>query len=289
MSGNTPSVLFAVIPERGHLNPCIGVAQHLADFGVDVSFTAPAPLANDVRAAGFEHFYGPEPTPTQTEQAPASRGAEFASQVTDPLWLRSWIRRLLIDEAEVSVGIFEDAIAASDPDLVVVDPMLYPAIFAAHDSDTAWVALSNSLNPVLDSQIESDLLDTVEWLASDRAELFARRGLDDIVFRGCDALSPTLNVAFCTPRLSGRDVPGVQQVGPARTPRPRGDELGIDLPPLDGRPLLYCSFGSQVFHQPERFERIIDATAGRDIHVVLALHDLLGSTPFDDLAENIHA
>lgn len=285
-----PRVLFAVIPERGHLNPCIGVAQHLVDLGAKVAFAAPANIAGDVAAAGFDTFFGPGDRLEESGREPeGNRGAAFAARVRDPVWLRAWIKQLLIDEAADGVDLFAQAIASFDPDVVVIDPMLYPAIFAAAANERPWIGVSNSLNPVLDDRIHSDLLDTVDWLTPDRAALFARHRVADIEFRGCDALSPQLNIAFCTPALTGREVPGVEQVGPARTPRSRGDDIGLDLPPLDHRPLLYCSFGSQVFHQPERFARIIEATADRDVQVVMALHDLVGTPPFDRLPDNVHA
>ena len=45
--------LFTTIPERGHVNPLIGVAQHLEAAGHELAFCAEGDLADALRAAGL--------------------------------------------------------------------------------------------------------------------------------------------------------------------------------------------------------------------------------------------
>jgi MGT family glycosyltransferase len=136
--------------------------------------------------------------------------------------------------------------------------------------------VSNSLNPALPADLDSELLRTVAWLAPERAELFARHGLAP-QFRGCDVLSPHLTIAFTTPALVG-DVPGVELVGPSLPRGARGDEADFPWGWLDpSQPLVYASFGSQVYHQPALFRRILDAVAGRRVQLVASASDLATS------------
>jgi UDP:flavonoid glycosyltransferase YjiC (YdhE family) len=90
-----------------------------------------------------------------------------------------------------------------------------------------------------------------------------------IDFRTCEALSPRLNTIFATRALLGDDAiatlpPATTLVGPSIPPEPRGDEPD-DFPwhRLDEteRPILYVSFGSQIWRQPERFTAIARAAA----------------------------
>ena len=62
------------------------------------------------------------------------------------------------------------------PDVVVIDPLLYAAAIAAELEGLPWVSMSNSLNPVLPDDLDSELLRTVRWLTPERTRLFARYG-----------------------------------------------------------------------------------------------------------------
>jgi UDP:flavonoid glycosyltransferase YjiC (YdhE family) len=102
-------------------------------------------------------------------------------------------------------------------------------------------------------------------------------------FRGCDMLSPTLTIAFTTREFVGRDVPGVEMVGPSIPPGVRGDEADFPWDQLreDGR-VIYLSFGSQIYHQPEVFRLVMEATRNLDVQLVIVanrLHGALGDLP----------
>lgn len=278
--------LFCTIPEKGHLNPMIGPAVHLQELGHEVVFFADERVAAALRKVGLENFvFHPMPQ----EETPVARGEIFAERVRDPVWLRQWIKDLLVDQAEACIPAFREAIRATRPDRLVVDPMLYAAIIAAHCEGVDWVVLSNSLNPVLPDDLDSELLQTVRSLSGARDSLFVRYGMQ-LQFRGCDAISPTLTVAFTTAEFVGREVPGVAMPGPSLPPGLRGDEPDFPWAWLDARrPLIYMSLGSQIYHQPRMLEKLIAAVTGKPVQLLLSAGELASSFPARVLPENVIA
>lgn len=267
-------VLFCVVPEKGHLNPCIGPAQHLQAAGLDVAFYAPADISEQLAGAGNFVFLGPREKP---ERHDLSRGASFATNIRDRAWLRAWIRGLLVDAAPLLVDAIRDVIRQWQPAVVVIDPLLYASAIAAELEGVPWVSLSNSLNPVLPDHLDSELLRTVQELAPSRDRLFADYGIQ-AGFRGCDVLSPYLTVAFATEALVGQAPPGVSLVGPALPLAARGDEQEFPWERLDDTlALVYMSLGSQLYFQPEVFNKVIAAARDLPVQLVLSIGELHGT------------
>ncbi|WP_233238802.1 glycosyltransferase [Bordetella sp. LUAb4] len=265
-------ILFCVVPEKGHLNPCIGPAQHLRAAGCAVAFYAPADISDQLDAAGGFELLGPR---TKLERHDISRGASFAANIQDADWLRHWIRVLLVEQAPALVNSIRAILREWRPDVVVIDPLLYASSIAAQLEGLPWVALSNSLNPVLPADLDSELLRTVRWLGPDREQLFARYGLQ-ARFNGCDVLSPYLTLALTTEALVGTPPAGVQLVGPALPAGARGDEASFPWERLDPeRPLIYMSLGSQLYYQPEVFGKVIEAVRGKPVQLVLSVGELV--------------
>ncbi len=267
-------ILFCVVPEKGHLNPCIGPAQHLREAGCEVAFYAPADISAQLTAAGGFALLGPRHA---LERHDLSRGALFAQKIHDGPWLRDWIRTLLVDEAPAQVDGLRAVLRQWRPDVVVIDPLLYAAAIAAELEGLRWVAMSNSLNPVLPATLDSELLRTVAQLAPARERLFARYGLQ-AQFRGCDVLSPYLTLAFTTEALAGTPPPGVELAGPSLPLGPRGDEPAFAWDRLRADlPLVYLSLGSQLYHHPEVYAKVVRAMQTRPLQGVLSVGELHGS------------
>src|SRR5688572_21603706 len=94
-------ILFISIPEKGHLNPMIGPAAQLRDRGHTVAFFAGRDVSGQVRRAGLDVVS------EMLAQAPPTgenRGDVFARQVRDRAWLRGWIKRLLVEQAEEQIA-----------------------------------------------------------------------------------------------------------------------------------------------------------------------------------------
>ena len=275
--------LFTLIPEKGHINPYIPVAQSLQNNGHDVAFFAEANISVQLERAGFSTFVGGKEAP---EPPDANRGAFFADKVRDTSWLRSWVEKLLLDSIHDKVPVYQHLIHTHKPDIVIVDPMVYPAVIAAHLAGIPWISVSNSLNPVLNSSIQSDLLDTVSAMHSRRADIFAQYGLENVQFRGCDTLSPYLTICFATKEFVG-EKDGVSLVGPSLPQHKRGDETYFPWERLHPtKKKIYVSFGSQIYHQPLRFNRLIQALDDGMHQLILSVGPLLGSASLQELPQD---
>lgn len=208
----------------------------------------------------------------------------------DPAWLRQWIGALLVDGVAEAVAPLRAVLRDVRPDVVALDPMLYAAAIACELEQLPWAALSNSLNPLLTDDVDSELLRTVRALAPARQALFAGFGLTTPRFAGCDLLSPHLTVAFATDALAGPR-PGVALVGPSLPRAHRGDEPSFDWRRLDAtRPLVYCSLGSQIYHQPALFRRVIAAVTAmqdRPLQLLISASELANSDELGALPPNV--
>jgi len=260
--------LFVVIPERGHLHPYLGPALHLQARGHEVWFFAEAPLDAVLEPLGLRRWPLHPPAP-----AVRHAGEEFSARARDAAWLRQWVAGVLLDDVERQVLRIEAAITTLRPAALVLDPMVYAGAIAAHRVGLPWAAVSNSLNPVLPAELDSELLRTVAWLAPRRAALFAAHGMAPM-FRGCDLLAPGLTVCFSSRALVAEPPAGVQLVGASLPPRPREPASGIDWAARSGRPRVLVSLGSQVYHQPRMFRTIATALADMDVELVASIGEL---------------
>lgn len=265
-------ITFALIPERGHVNPYIGPAQALMDRGHEVVVAAPGDIGEQMSRAGLPFHSGL--IPRESGHRP-TRGAELVELIQDARRLDEWVEQLLLTAIPEQVAVIGEWLRWQEADAVVIDPLYYPAAIAAHRAGIPWASVSNSLNPVLGAEMESALLTTVRRLSPRRAAIFADYGMAPS-FAGCDVLSPYLNVAFTTRELVGEPPEGVTLAGPSFPLRARGDEVEFRMPAGDG-PLIYASFGSQIYFWPRVFEKVAAAAKSLGAQLVLAIGDL-----FDD-------
>lgn len=271
--------LFVLIPQRGHLHPYLGPAEHLRARGHEVQIYAEGPVDAWLEPHGLPRW--PAHYPARPEH---HAGEAFSARVRDPAWLRQWVARMLLDGVDAQADRIEAALEQLRPDGVVLDPMVYAGAIAAHRRGLPWAAVSNSLNPVLPDDLDSELLRTVAWLAPRRAALLQRHGMAPR-FRGCDLLSDTLTVCFCHPRVVGPPPPGVHLVGASLPLHPRDPPGDIDWAAPRARPRVLISLGSQVYHQPRMFQTLAAALRGLPVSLVAGVGDLdptpLGPWPAD--------
>jgi UDP:flavonoid glycosyltransferase YjiC (YdhE family) len=269
-------IAFALIPEKGHINPYIGPAQALADLGHDVVIAAPGDVSEQIGRAGLAFRSDLILPPSPGDRV--TRGAELVELIQDPARLGQWIEQLLLDGIEEQVPLLRDWYVREEVQAVVVDPLYYPAAIAAHQCGLPWASVSNSLNPVVPPGLDSELINTVARLKDRRAALFRSYRMEP-AFSVCDIQSPYLTIAFATEELVGPPPPGVTLVGPSFPLRYRGDEFPLGpLPP--NKPVVYASFGSQIYHWPQLFENLIEAALRIGPHLVLSVGDLVDHPRF---------
>ena len=277
-------ILFTVIPEKGHINPYIGVAKHLQQQGHDIGFFSPTDISDQLQQADLNitaSFLFP------AETSESNRGEIFSKNVQDAIWLRSWIKTLLVDNADHHLLPIQAIIEEINPNIIITDPMMYSSAIIANGLNIPWVTISNSLNPVLNNSIKSELLETVDWLAKDREKLFSRFKMN-VDFKGCDMLSPLLSIAFTTEEFAGKADYNVQLVGSSIPIGKRGDEHYFPWHLLnENQDIVYISFGSQIYHQPKLFKILFNAIKDKPIQVVATVNELMHSELLGDIPDNV--
>ena len=277
-------ILFVVIPEKGHINPYIGVAQKLRQLGSEVAFYAAHDISGQLGAAGLDGFLGEF---TKGPPPDHNRGAFFAEKVRDKKWLQAWIQELLVDNVTQQLAGLNTIVKEYRPSLIVTDPMAYHAGIVAEQNKCKWVAISNSLNPVLNDEIESDLQATVRSLDKSRRALFAQYGLD-ICCHGCDMISPYLTIAFTTEEFVGYGTPGVELVGPSIPSGPRGDETIFDWSRISEElPVIYMSLGSQIYYQPVMFRTVFEAVRDKPVQLIATVNELMHTNALGEIPRNV--
>ncbi|QAT88886.1 glycosyl transferase family protein [Corallococcus coralloides] len=266
-------VLIATSPEKGHLNPMVGVAQWLRRLGHTVGWLCIPEPAPQLEALGVEVLRLPH-----VEAAPPgieTGGEALAKLVLDDVALGKWIRGLLLDSVPTMLEPVREVVRAFRPDVMALDGMQYAAVLAAHAEGLPWAGVSSALT-LLEPRPEIPLLRNVRALKDDRQALFHRHGFD-ARFRTCECLSPRLNVIFATEAFLGPDAgvpPDTLLVGPSIPPEARGDEVPFPWERLGDKPVLYVSFGSQISYQPELFRLIAEAAKPFGVTLVLCAGEL---------------
>ncbi|PUZ24817.1 glycosyltransferase [Chitinophaga parva] len=285
-------ILIVTIPEKGHINPMIGVAQHLQQMGYHLGFFSQVDLTPQLRKAGLEGPVFFDPEPVNIDPQFITKGADFVQKLADKSWLRQWIKTLLINAVPHQVQLLEKVVQEFAPDLIVTDPMVYAGALVAHAHNLPWVGISSSLNPVTPAAWQCELTHTLHAFAPLRNALFEARGLQPR-FKVSDAISPWLNIVFCTETYMPREICGNDfsyYAGHSLPLQARGDETEFPFHLLDtSKRKVYMSMGSQVYHHPHLFETVALALKDENVQLIFAINELL-HTPFAaTLPENVIA
>lgn len=258
---------------KGHVNPMVGVAQELVSRGHDVTWLCFPQVSDQFARAGVKAVSILENVPPM--DFPVS-GEPLVQTFGDSKRLNKWLRTLLLDVVEPSLESARRVLRAANPDVVAFDPMLFVAALASSLENRIHVGLSSGLNPVTPEGFEAGINAHVQDLSDDRAKLFAKYSVP-ARFQNWEYLSPYGTLVFSTPEYVSQEKPeGVYLVGPSRARSLRGDEADFDwrLLPSDHRPLLYVSFGSQIYWQPALFEKIIRVAAKLPVFTILSCGEL---------------
>lgn len=271
-------ILIVALPEKGHINPIIGVAQCLSKMNIEIGFFSQIDISKQLSKANLncKHF-----TPKKNFDIPeefAVDGKRFAEKLKDKLWMQKWIKTLLIDSTPPLVHEIKNVVNAFKPDIIVSDPMVYAAAIVAENSKIPWAGISNSLNPLTPKEWNSDLIETLNKFKTERLALFSsiKRNLN---FRVADLISPWLNTVFTTetyiPRKFGENNNSFYVGKPFLLNEKRGDETPFPFEKLQNdKKKVYMSLGSMVYYHPVLFETIARALEGLNVQFIASVGSL---------------
>jgi zeaxanthin glucosyltransferase len=246
-----PRILFISLQvseaaSKGHLNPLIGVVQHVVHAGHDAGWLSlpramgPAD-AEQVRAAGAVVLRSPD-----VPNGVIRNGQVLSRLALDPA--RAWeaYQSFLLDPLPHLVGPVSEIVREFAPEAVAVDCMSYAGVLAAHTLGIPYVGVCAGLKILKAGAFCPAYMHDLSPLLPSREKIFQRFGLA-AEFRLLECLSPFANVVFTTRALIG-DMPlppNTYLVGPSIPPGRRGDEPPFPWDQLcRDKPIVYAAFGS---------------------------------------------
>jgi MGT family glycosyltransferase len=266
---------------KGHLNPLIGVLQHLVHDGHEVGWLS---LPRVLGPADVEQVRAAQAVVLPSPVIPDGvirTGQELSRLALDPV--RAWeaYRSFLLDPLPHLVEPVGGIIQEYAPDVIAVDCMSYAGILAAHRLGIPYVGVCAGLKILKAGGFASAYMHDLSGLLPHREDIFRRYGLA-AEFRLLECLSPLANVAFATRALVG-DIPlppHTYLVGPSIPLGRRGDEPSFPWERLRrDKPIVYAAFGS--VHTKAALEDIVTplraATGELGAQLVLSSEALAGA------------
>lgn len=291
MMQNNKRILFVTIPEKGHVNPMIGVAQVLYNKGYDLAFYAAADISEQVKKAGLDIPVYFDKHPKTDSEAFLTKGQAFAEKLQDKKWMRQWIKTLLIDAVPKQIPALEKVVNEFKPALIVTDPMVYAAALVAESKNILWAGISSSLNPITPANWSCELTETLDLYQKEREELFVTATKPQ--FKVSDLISPWLNIVFSTEEYIPRSLSQNDfsfYVGASFNEGNRGDEQGFPFHLLKPNcKKVYMSLGSQVYYHPHLFKTVQEVFADSSIQLIFAVNELMNTSFVEELNDNVIA
>ncbi|MET8849282.1 nucleotide disphospho-sugar-binding domain-containing protein [Amycolatopsis sp. NPDC004625] len=235
--------LLVVPPLAGHVAPLRGVAAVLSSRGHSVAWCGPEPLLSTLVSGRVFPAGGSAPF-SLSLRPPGLRG--FAA-------LKFLWESYLVPLADAMVPGVSSAVAAFEPDVVVVDQQAMAGALVAARCGRPWATSASTSTELADPL--GTLPKIASWVSDLQAGLRARHG----VLLGDLRFSPHLVLAFTTRALAGecRLAVPVSYVGPA-LPAASGEWSLVD-----DRPLVVVTLGTSNDSAGSRFlAESVDALAG---------------------------
>jgi MGT family glycosyltransferase len=272
-------ILITTIGSRGHVNPLLALAERLVALGHEVLWLPRripgfVPVVPHVRGVRIHHLdWDWLPPGESLDFAGAAR--DFGKYVDNNI---AWRLRCI----EALLPRLKAAFAELAPDLLIIDGQMWPAVIAAEHLGLRYVCAFTSPAFMLPPGFDCELTRTLTLLEEPRREHFLRHGVPPC-FAVWEYVSPTLNLAFALPELVGNHrplPPHTELVGPTvQLDRP-DDPTDFPWQRLqDGAPIVYVSFGTVWYAQPDLFATIARAAVSLGLQVVLTAGELM-DTPF---------
>jgi UDP:flavonoid glycosyltransferase YjiC (YdhE family) len=276
MSITSRRVLFACVPQAGHLRPLLPLATELSAAGDEVIFASGPSVTGDVERAGFGfRVVGTDLGDWFGRLAERTRGQPGAGLPPEHVE-RYFVPRLF---AEIALdATLDDLGAVVDewrPDVVVADSYAFAAtlVAAVHGVPSVEHGIGLPFDPLV-RELVADAV-TPAWNAA-----------------GLPAPGPapaTLCVDVCPPALAGElaaSAPRARQpVRPAPLPVREPAALPFELPHPD-LPLVYVTFGTFANSDVELFRVALRALAELPVSVLVTTGDEDVAAGIEDVPDN---
>jgi zeaxanthin glucosyltransferase len=276
-------ILITSFAAKGHINPILGVAELLARAGHTMIWL-PRPVGSMTSQPAVP---GIEVRQIDWDWLPPGKVLDFAGAARDFTKYVEFNIEARLNCVVPLVPRYRQVIREFKPDIIVMDGQIYPAVIAAYCESVPQVSLMTSPAGLI-SQVECDLTNALREIASYRREIFAGHGMMSPSFAGWDYMSTDLNIAFLPQEMLSEAAPSnIMMAGPSiqfeRMDDP--DDFPWDKI-VPGRPLVYVSFGTLYYGQPDLFRIITDAAAGLDVQLVATMGALVDTPFINDLPGN---
>ncbi len=251
-------ILVFSLAVRGHVNPLRALAEDLLRRGHHVTWMARkvTDLAVDPGVPGVETRH------VDWSWLPPEKKLDFAAAARD---FERYVENNVdwrLKSIDPLVPRLRAAIRELRPDLVVADGQMYPGIIAAIQEDIPFVSTITSPAFMMPPDFDCDLTRALEIVDGPRAQLFRAHGVEPN-FVAWDYVSPLENYVFALPELVGTFRPLPERthlVGASLFFDREEDRSDYPWDRLHDRaPLVYASFGTVWYAQPDLFRTIANA------------------------------
>jgi zeaxanthin glucosyltransferase len=277
-------LLMMALGGKGHVNPILAVAEHLVRDGHSIGWLSRhfGHMVVDPSSPGVETL--------KIDWSWLRPGAQldFAGSARDLGKFIENNREWRLNCIATLVPRLRDAIRAFDPDLLAIDGQVYPGAIAAHLEGRPFVGMLTS-PAFLAPDFECDLTRTLDALRPEREEIFRSYGIEPC-FAAWDYLSPLANFALALPEFAGADsVLGglgrpVELVGPSIIFERTDDPEDFPWHRLDpNKPLVYASFGTVWYAQPDLFRMVAQAADSLGLQLVAVVGALVETALMQEL------
>jgi MGT family glycosyltransferase len=279
-------ILFVVFPQAGHLNPFIGVAQHLERKGHTLTFFGGEVMQQRLAAARLSADVASDGS-TPRENADS---AALTKRMRDPAFAERLLRHALVDRLAPQVERLRDVIRDRAPELICVDSMAYAGAIAAELAKVPWASASTNFITAIEPEWRAPYLEIFGRIDPVRRRQFRSMGVD-LATRASDVISPLLNLIFATDAfvdLAAAHNNFSRLVGPSFPLGVRGDEVSFPWEKIASEDrVVYASFGSQASPSVDQLRAVIASVSPEDGRLVLSAKDqlsALGALPSHVLA-----
>ncbi|HEY0526305.1 MAG TPA: nucleotide disphospho-sugar-binding domain-containing protein [Stellaceae bacterium] len=268
---------------KGHVNPIFAVAEHLIRDGHTVGWlsrhvghVAVEPSSSSIEIPKVDWTW--LPPGTRLDFTGAARDLD-KYVVNNREWRLNCIAPL--------VPRVREAIRSFDADLLVIDGQVYPGVIAANLEGRPFAGIVTS-PAFLAPDYECDLTRALGMLHCERAEIFRGYGVEPC-FAAWDYLSPLANFVLALPEFIGAEAVAalprpVELVGPSISFERADDPADFPWHRLaPHKPLVYASFGTVWYAQPDLFRMVAQAADMLGLQVVAVVGALMDTRLVEEL------